>query len=214
MSGLFRNVTRLSEWGNLCQHCWIIHVSLMPSSFYLLILWVLYIMLAYGSLCLFLSIFWSIRLRRTHTPYDHAPLCMQLQLSSRMAWDSLYDALWWLQEHRQWLVCTWLMHWCRSSHSWTGNYSPTLRHLPIYQSVVVKCSHWLLLINSLNTSAFVRVGGKLQLGTQRVWLMLMNVTFPTSLVQPTQLFLATTPRDPSIVEPVPLVVLNNITSQF
>lgn len=168
----------------------------------------------------FWSILWNLTIqvlawcpvRRTHTPYDHAPLCMQLQLSSRMAWDSLYDALWWLQECRQWLVCTWLMHWCRSSHSWTGNYSPTLRHLPIYQSVVVKCSHWLLLIHSLNTSAFVRVGGKLQLGTQRVWLMLMNVTFPTSLVQPTQLFLATTPRDPSIVEPVPLVVLNNITS--
>lgn len=66
-------------------------------------------------------------------------------------------------------------------------------------------------INSLNTGAFVRVAGRLQLGTRPVWLMWMSVTYLTNLVPPTLSFPATTPRVPSTVEPVLLVTLDNTT---
>lgn len=73
------------------------------------------------------------------------------------------------------------------------------------ERIIMLCTLHLFFPNSQNTSAFVRVDGRLQQETQRVWQMLMSVTSPPSLVQPTLLFPATTPRVLSTVEPVLLV---------
>lgn len=63
----------------------------------------------------------------------------------------------------------------------------------------------MVLLHSLNISVSVRGAGRLQLGTQPVCRILMSAAFLTSPVQPTLLSPATTPRDPSTVEPVPWV---------
>lgn len=81
----------------------------------------------------------------------------------------------------------------------------TFRHKILSGKKNILCTLHLFFPNSQNTSAFVRVDGRLQRETQRVWQMLMSVTYPPSLVQPTLLFPATTLRVLSTVEPVLLV---------